>query len=517
MIQKLLFSILSATTPVISFSQAPSIEWEKSFGGSGSDGGFSIAQTSDLGFIISGNSDSNDGDVSGNHGSSDYWIVKLDTNNSIMWQKSLGGSGFEYCSWIEQTVDGGYIVCGGSNSNDGDVLGNHGQDDYWIVKLASTGAIQWQKCLGGTQGDKARCIRQTTDGGYIIAGSTSSNNIDVSGNHGNIDFWIVKLYAGGTIQWQKCLGGSNDDVAFAIQQTSDGGYVVAGFSNSNDGDVTNNHGNLDYWVVKLDSSGSIQWQKSLGGSAADFLFFVMQTLDGGYILGGDTDSNDGDITENHGDADCWIVKLDSSGTIQWQKSYGGTAYDYVGTICQSSDSSYIICGVTASNDVDVSGNHGSSDYWVFKINGQGIVQWQKCLGGTSNDSGSDVVQTNDGGYIITGVANSTDGDVTNSHSNGDYWIVKLAADSIIGIHDLVSKKNIFVYPNPSDGIFNVDFSFTKKANSQIEVYNSLGRLQKVYDVKNYIEKVDLSSFISGIYILRIIDENSSASVKLIKK
>ncbi len=253
-------------------------------------------------------------------------------------------------------MDGGYIVAGKSSSNDGDVTNHHGSIgsmDYWVVKLDSTGTIQWQKCLGGTYGEVGYSIQQTDDDGYIVAGYSSSNDGDVTNNHGSVDYWVVKLDSLGTIQWQKCLGGSRDEEGYSIQQTADGGYIVAGSTYSKDGDVTNNHGKSDYWVVKLDSTGTIQWQKCLGGTHDDEALSIQQTADGGYIVAGDSGSNDGDVTNNHGKTDYWIVKLDSTGIIQWQKCLGGSSYDEALSIQQTADGGYIVAGGTESHDGDV--------------------------------------------------------------------------------------------------------------------------------------------------------------------
>jgi hypothetical protein len=165
--------------------------------------------------------------------------------------------------------------------------------------------------------------QQTSDGGYIIAGSSSSNDGDVTGNHGREDSWIGKLDSLGTLQWQKSLGGSGWDRALSFQQTSDGGYIIAGFSDSNDGDVTGNHGNRDYWIVKLDSLGTLQGQKSFGGSGLDSAHSIQQTSDGGYIIAGHSFSNNGDVTENHGVADYWIVKLQVEENVQNRESIRG--------------------------------------------------------------------------------------------------------------------------------------------------------------------------------------------------
>ncbi len=365
------FSVHAQVTP-------PGIEWQKSLGDT-SEGTIIVKQTTDGGYIVTGRSSTtgiffresdilviklnNTGDIQwqkiigdpdineypsdieqttdGGYiiasSSGDYWIVKLDASGNIIWQKSLGGSGADFANDIQQTSDGGYIVAGNSSSRDGDVTTIHGYlDDYWIVKLSSAGNIVWEKSLGGNRPDYSRAIRQTTDGGYIVAGHTRSNDGDVTGNHRPStinenyadDAWIVKLNSTGSIQWQKCLGGTGDngDRAYSVEQTIDGGYIFAGFTSSYDGDVTGNHGGLlDYWVVKLSSAGDIQWQKCLGGSKSEDAYSIKQTADSGYILAGRTNSDDGQVSGFHGGntLDFWIVKLNNTGDLQWQKSLGG--------------------------------------------------------------------------------------------------------------------------------------------------------------------------------------------------
>ncbi len=413
---------------LVSFTAKPQIQWQKSLGGNFWDEANSIVQTSDGGYIVAGSSASNDGDVSGNHGNYDYWIVKLDDSGNIQWQRSLGGSDFDQANSIIHTSDGGYIVAGFSKSNDGDVSGNHGNEDYWIVKLNSTGNIQWQKSLGGNNDDEANSIVQTSDGGYIVAGASKSNDGNVSGNHGGSDYWIVKLDSAGNIQWQMSHGGSNDDEAYSIVQTSDGGYIVAGASKSNNNDVSGNHGDYDYWIVKLDASGNIQWQKSYGGDFEDKAYSIVQTLDGRYVVAGASMSLGGDVIENHGASDYWIVKLDSSGNIQWQKSLGGNAADEAHSIIQTSDGGYAVAGISSSNDGDVSGHNGNttySDYWIVKLDTSGNLQWENSFGGSEEDEAYSIVQTSDGGYIVAGSSQSNNGDVSGNHGTLDYWIVKL--------------------------------------------------------------------------------------------
>ncbi|MCH8331643.1 MAG: T9SS type A sorting domain-containing protein [Bacteroidetes bacterium] len=385
-----LVSLISLHSTVIQ-AQSEFIQWQRSFGGSGSDQANSISQTSDGGYIVAGHSISNDGDVTGNHGGEDYWVIKLDNTGTLIWQKSLGGSVFERANSINETNDGGYIVSGHSVSNNGDVSGNHGASDYWVVKLDAAGTLIWQKSLGSSGLDVANSIIQTTDNGYIVAGYSQVNDGDVTGNHGSDDFWVVKLDSVGTLIWQKSLGGSDFDIANSIIQTNDGGYIVAGYSSSNDGDVTGNNGGEDYWVVKLDTAGTLIWQKSLGGSVGDEANSIIQTADNGYIVAGASNSVDGDLTGNHGSLDYWVAKLDTTGMIIWQKSLGGSGFDGANSLIQTTDNGYIVAGTSQSNDGDVTGNNGASDFWVVKLTCFPLDTTNICLVTVDSQANSNIV------------------------------------------------------------------------------------------------------------------------------
>jgi hypothetical protein len=360
---------------VIKTSPTGSIQWQVSLGGTKTEYVYSIQQTTDGGYILAAYTQSTDGDVSGNHGTAPYndvWIVKLSPVGSIQWKKCIGGTQEDQCSAIHQTYDGGYIVAGSSSSNNGDVSGNHGGGDCWIVKLSSSGNIIWQKCLGGSSYESARDIRPTSDSGYILVGRTQSNDGDVSGNHSTAatDFWLVKLSNSGNVQWQKCLGGNGDDGAHSVLQTTDGGYIVAGYTLSNDGDVVGHHGLADIWVIKLSTIGDLQWQKCLGGSKSegfDIINSILQNSDGSYIVAGQTHSLDGDVSGKRGGIDAWVVKLSPTGAILWQKCFGGTGVSGAMNIQHTFDGAYVFAGGTNSNEGDVSGNHGGSDAWVVKF------------------------------------------------------------------------------------------------------------------------------------------------------
>lgn len=513
----LLLPILFINSLLI-YCQAPTIQWQKSLGGTKDDKASSIQQTTDGGYIIAGTSSSNNGDATSNHGSSDYWIVKLDNSGIITWQKSLGGTGDDIANSIQQTRDGGYIIVGTSNSNNGNVTGNHGYNeaDYWVVKLDNLGVIQWQKTLGGSSIDEGKSIQQTTDGGYIVAGNSSLSDGNITGNKGGSDFGIIKLDSTGIIQWQKSLGGTGADIAHSIQQTIDGGYIVAGTSYSQNGDVTGHRGQADCWIVKLDNLGTIQWQKTLGGTSNDEAESIKQTTDGGYIVAGCSESNDGDITKNQGSFDVWVIKIDSIGTIQWQSSIGGTKPDYAASIQQTTDGEYIVAGHSLSSYGDLIKWYGLSDYWVVKLSNTGVIQWQKSLGGTLEDEAHSIQQTIDEGYIVAGYSYSNNIDVTDHHvsstSNGDYWIVKLNAS--VGIEENSIKNSIAIFPNPSVGQFY--FSNLEKGN-QIEVFDLTGKLIFKTITKNNSYIVDLSEKENGIYFYKIIGDNNCVSGKLIKQ
>jgi hypothetical protein len=421
------------------------IQWQKTLGGSRADVAQSIQPTPDGGYIMAGNTSSQDGDVSGYHSGGyncylpcigpsicgllpDGLVVKLSSTGAVEWQKALGGTAAENLLAIQPTPDGGYITSGLTYSNDGDVKGYHGgtEADAWIVKLSSSGAIQWQKVLGGSTGcDFANAILSTPDGGYVIVGHTDSHDGDVTSTAGERDVWIIKLSSSGAVLWQKTIGGSESDYAYSIQATPDGGYITAGYTYSNNGDVSGNHGDADAWIVKLSSTGAIEWQKALGGSGEEIARSVLPTPDGGYIVGACTKSNSGDVSGNHGDADAWVVKLSSSGAIQWQKALGGTNEDIARSIQLTADGGYIVAGSTMSNNGDVSGNHGGLDAWLIKLSNNGTIQWQKTLGGTANDFVNSIQQTNDGSYVIAGQATSNNGDVSGSHGDADAWVIKL--------------------------------------------------------------------------------------------
>lgn len=435
------------------YGQAPEIEWSKCYGGSYIEYPESMVQTVDGGYIIAGTKGSSDGDiVDDTTGGWDFWVIKIDYNGLIEWEKSFGGSDQDFAKSVKQTPDGGYIIAGTTKSNDEDVTGIHETEygDCWIIKLNGEGDLIWQKCFGGNGTDLANDIEATDDGGYIIAGSSSSTNGDITSHHGTLhsyDNWIIKVNESGDIEWEKSLGGTGNENCFDILGTSDNGYIITGYTGSNNEDVAGGgwHGHWDCWVVKLNIIGDIIWQKCLGGDTLDIAYSIIQTDDGGYLISAGTLSDDGDIEGSHGLYDAAIFKLDSLGGLLWQKCYGGSDREMANAILQQQDKGYIILGQTSSIDGDPTGLHGSADVWLLKTDSVGELQYQQCYGGSAAEYGRTILQTSDSTFTFLGGAESTDGNVTGLHGLTDYWVVKLNSNCV---------KRIFYADEDNDGFGN---------------------------------------------------------------
>lgn len=408
--------------------QIPEIQWAKCFGGTSTDRARCIIETTDGGFIAVGSTASNDGDVTDNHGSYDNWIIRFDSVGNIIWQNAFGGSSWDDGTSIIKCYDGNFIIAANTWSEDGDVSFNHGDRDWWVVKISGDGDILWERSYGGSYTEYAYSIQQTFDSGFIICGYAGSNDGDIMGYHGYKDYWIVKTDSIGEIEWQSCLGGTDYEYAYSITQTIDGGYFVCGNSLSDDGDVIGidpiDNGNI--WILKLSETGEIVWQKNFGGTLADYAYSIKSTPDGGSIIAGTTFSINGDVVGNHGSSDMWIIKLNSTGSVLWKKCFGGNGFDGANEIELTSDGGYIIAGYTFSIDGDITEYFGNYDYWIVKIDADGNLLWQKSLGANLSEKCYSIKETIDGGFIVAGETTSNYGEVIGNHGENDYWIVKMA-------------------------------------------------------------------------------------------
>jgi hypothetical protein len=313
------------------------------------------------------------------------------TPPATAWTKTFGGADYDYGMSVRQTSDGGYIITGYTAS--------YGAGDYdvWLIKADSSGNMAWNKTFGGSHGGRGYSVQQTSDGGYIIVGST-----ELYGT-GDYDIWLIKTDPSGNMAWNKTFGGSHGGRGYSVQQTSDGGYVVAGYAQSYGAGLS------DVWLIKTDSSVTMAWNKTYGSSDYDYAFTVQQTLDGGYIIAGQTASH---VAR---DLDIWLIKTDSSGTMAWNKTFGSSDFDIGNSVQQNLDGGYIIAGYTNSYGA------GGSDVWLIKADSSGDETWNKTFGGLGGDLGYSVQQTSDGGYIIAGSTTSY------GAGHSDVWLIKVSA------------------------------------------------------------------------------------------
>lgn len=348
-----------------------SSQWARLYYGDGSDYGQSIQQTLDGGFIVAGYTSSF------GVGDDDIWLLKLSRSGAILWQKTYGGNGNDRAYSMQQTADGGFVVAGSSQSFSGS------DTDFFVLKLGNDGSVSWQKTFGGTAFDRALTIQQTLGGGYIVAGITQSFD------SGNNDLWVLKLGSMGDLIWEKGLGGDCSYEANSVVATTDGGYVVAG----------NAHScvlaNRDVLILKFDTDGELLWRKNFGGDISEYAHSIDQTSDGGYIVAGRSRSFGSGYN-----TDIWVVKLDANGDISWQKIVGGNLFDRAYSIQQTLDGGYILAGATQSFGA------GDDDMWLIKLGSNGGMQWQKTYGGSGSDIAYSIEQSSDNGYIVAGRSTS---------------------------------------------------------------------------------------------------------------
>jgi len=359
----------------------------KTFGGTDDDSGESVQQTADGGFIIAGQTQSSG---SGNY---DVYLLKTDSSGNETWAKTFGGTEWDEANSVQQTTDGGFIIVGYTLS-----FGAGGGDVY-LIKTDSSGNETWAKTFGGTGYDYGSSVQQTTDGGFIITGYTESYGFEEK------DVYLIKTDSNGNETWARIFrctdfGGTKYHYGESVQQTTDGGFIIAGsrYTWSND-----TGSDKDIYLLKTDSNGNEIWAKTFGGTEWNEGYSVQQTTDGGFIIAG--------RTSYRGNYEVNLIKTDSSGNEIWSKTFGSTGYDSGSSVQRTTDGGYIIAGYTNSYD-------RKSDVYLIKTDSSGNETWSKTFGGTDGDSGSSVQQTTDGGYIIAGFTKSF------GAGNGDVYLLK---------------------------------------------------------------------------------------------
>lgn len=508
----------------------PGFSWQKTLGGTQNDVSTEIKVASDNNFIIGGTSNSG---ISGNKtqigkGENDFWLIKLDDEGNVLWQKVVGGSESDTMASICVLADNSILACGSSQSGiSGDKTeANRGFGDYWIIKLNEANEIIWQRSIGGSNVDILRSVQQTTDGGFILGGTSASNisgekSENARGSNSQ-DYWIVKGDALGVIEWQKTYGGSLGDDLSCILQVADSGYIVGGHSSSeaNFDKTENSFGGYDYWILKLNNIGEIEWQKTVGGSDMDYLKCAI-VLPDGYLFGGYSASGiSGNKTEpTRGGFDYWIVKLDFEGNIDWQKNIGGDSSDFLYSICEMNDAKIILAG---SSESSISGDkievsRGMADIWLVKIDATGNLETQNTFGGDMADGVYSLLQMPDNSITLAGNSRSSiSGEKLEScWGESDYWVIKLDSNVLNTQNANVNNNDIKIYPNPTNKLINI-----ASKNPHLEsasLYDAIGR--RIYHIEkpNSLFTIEINSE-DGVYFLNLVTEcNKKIIHKIIKR
>ena len=421
--KKDVFEIPEITTNVYSI---------ETIGGSKNDAFNAVTKTIDDGYIAAGYAQSNDGDIiSKANISYDFLVSKFSSENILEWQKHFGGSENDKALDIIQTLGGDFIVLGSSESSDLDVSENAGSKDFWLVKLSNNGMLLWEKSFGFLGEDYGTTLLETKDGGFLITGVLDVSASNGQGNakstiinHAGGDYWVLKTNNLGALEWSRYFGGSFTEIPLGIVETDNHNYIVVGSSDSNDFNISNNNGSYDFWMTKIAPDGSLLLEKTFGGSEIDEASAIIATNDGNFIIVGDTRSADKDVSKNNGAADIWILKVSKEGNLIWEKTIGGSSFEVAKAIYKTQDNGFLIAGSSRSLDNGFQ-NKGQNDALILKIDENGNLLWQKTVGGSEIDFLYDVIELNNKSIIAVGESSSSDQDISENKGFTDALIIQI--------------------------------------------------------------------------------------------
>lgn len=364
---------------------------------------------------------------------------------------TLGGSKNEVAKSVVATRDGGYAILGYVQSNDFDFIEKEDLSfDFVVLKYDSNDSLLWKKILGGSNDDRGSKLVHTDDGGFVVLGYSKSKDRDVSNNSGDRDFWVAKINEEGTLLWEQSYGYQGRDFGTSMIETSDDGFLLVGeldvTASGGEGNKREKiqHAGGDFWVIKLNSSGKKEWSKYYGGTFTDTPSAVLEAANNNFLIVGASDSKDIDISNNLGGYDYWIIKIDALGNLIWERSLGGSEIDRATAIAATEDNNFLICGNTRSSDVQVSNNKGGADVWVIKLSSEGKLLWEKSIGGSDFDAANTMKPTQDGNFLIAGSTRSSDAAIENKGQN-DAWMVKIDPNGIILWQTSIGGSEIDVF------------------------------------------------------------------------
>lgn len=509
--KKTLLPIIISLLTLSTTAQTPGILSINKFGGSGNDEFTHITRLTNGNYVCSGHTTSSNGQATGNHGGTDFFLISFSERGQFLWSKVVGGSGEDGGSYagngeyLSPTPDGGFYFAGATASSNGDITTNHGSFDAFIARFDASGNITWKKTYGGSSTEWVSGIQTTSDGGCIFSATTYSGNNDgdVPSNHNPSygDIWIVKLDGSGTIQWSKTYGGTSTETAMGIKNTPDGGYVFNADVASADGDLatTTARGKADTWIVKIDNTGAIKWSTRIGGSDDDDGSRIICSSTGDYYVLLNTRSADGNFISNTGLYDLGFIKLDANGNILWVKSLGGYAWDSGGDIVESNDGNILLTGISYSTQI--AGipftNKGQADALLIKADrNTGNIQWMIPMGGTQGDFIRSQFQSPDGTTIVVGLTSSSDGDFSSAPGLGgtDAFITRIAPFNAV--------KGYVFWDNNGNGVKDAGETFAQNIPVVTTKTGSYSTLSFTDNNGNYRNEVDSGNFVTRPRIIK---------------
>ena len=523
------------------FAQIPEIKWQQCYGTENNDDVYSITPTNQ-GYMIAICVEDGTG-LTNNHGGSEIWVINIDSTGFILWEKCFGGSLGDGPQKIIRMSNNEYFIYGLTRSYDGDVQSNpNGGDNLfylWLVKIDENGDIIWEKCYGCPGPNKPRDFILTPDGGGLLLSRIGASGGDVSQYYGSWDNWLCKIDHQGEIEWEKTVGNQHSDNAISMQIMSNNNILITGATCLDGGMIDCGHNpefGYDILNIEIDMTGEIVSQDCYGGTFDD-IGYIVEELDNGLIMAGVTNSNDGDVSGYHGVPgapgyyDIWAVRLNSDREIVWQRSLGGYGFEVPSTISQTEDGNFLLIGSTCSHACDVSGNHSMGDYsdhiadvWVVKLSSVGDILWQKCYGGKGDESlFSNMFSTHkksDYNYVLAYQTDYVSDDIMceiHQTNRDDAWIFEIGLEDTTSINEYdESNSMIKIYPNPTQDYVVFEHSLSEIRNSKkhkasngfVIITNIFGKQIAKLPLTKEKSVWDTREIPSGVYLYMInLDEN----------
>ncbi len=509
---KTLFLLLFLVLLIIDGNAQTTITRQKSYGGSQNDNVQKIIRINDS-YIVGGSSDSEiSGDkTEPSRGFEDFWILNVDTGLNIIWQRTLGGSKSDILNDLILTHDSCLLLLGtsASDSSGEKSQNNYGDCDYWLIKMSLTGSILWQKIIGGEGYDEASVVYELPDGSILIGGSSQSDSsgLKTQNRRGIRDYWLLRLDMQGNILWNRTYGGNVIDMLHSITVLNDSMIIIAGRSNSpTSGEKSeSSYGDYDIWLICVNLNGNIIWDRTLGGNQWDCPSAMVAKQHSLYVLGRSDSNVSGLKSQNsRGNEDFWIIKLDYSGNIKWDKTIGGSGWDVPYSMVYCEDNNLTISGASGSviSGEKLSPLYGVVDYWIIALDTNGNIFWQESIGGTLPDYGRNLVKLSSGGFVVAGDSYSGISGVktTINHGMSDFWLIEFEVGT--GISEYYTGKHIVkVYPNPAEDFLIIETDFDANI-SELYILDIHGKEVKSLIVNRPSIEVDIRDLTAGIYILK---------------